>query len=84
MKITITASIALLTALALPVAASPRDSMTKFCTAVRQLNAGGIPVSPGTIGGYRIASEAQVDQATYRRFWDHASVSNVPACRGIF
>lgn len=84
---TTTAALALLTTLALPVnawAMTPREALRTFCTAVREINAAGVPVSPGTPGSYRIASQAQINDSTYRRLWNMASTSSEPSCRGIF
>ena len=61
-----------------------RESMSKFCTAVKKINKQGMSAAPGTYMGAMAVKYSGKTAAGYQMAWDFAKGSNVPSCQTIY
>jgi hypothetical protein len=84
MKSLIIASVFTISLSAPVQAQSINESLNRFCTAIRQINAKGISAAPGTAASQIIAQKAGQGQSEYRTIWQFASFSGNANCRSIW
>ena len=61
-----------------------RESMNKFCTAVKKINRKGMSAAPGTQMAALTVKYSGKTAAGYQMAWDFAKGSNIPSCSTIY
>ena len=61
-----------------------RESMSKFCKAVKNANRAGLSAAPGTQMAALTVKYSGKTAAGYQMAWDFAKGSNIPSCSTIY
>ena len=61
-----------------------RESMNKFCTAIKKINRQGMSAAPGTQMAALAVKYSGQSTSGYQMAWDFAKGSNIPSCSTIY
>ena len=61
-----------------------RESMSKFCTAVKNANRAGLSAAPGTQMAALTVKYSGKTASGYQMAWNLAKSSNVPSCQTLY
>jgi len=61
-----------------------RESATRFCNSVREINAKNLSAAPGSFAGAVIANKASQSAEQYRNLWLIAKALGSPSCKAMW